>query len=111
MFVPGFKGSKVFTWPDFIGTVLLCCVVYLVWLKSIIFMYKVHRKGLGAAQSATLPSPIPLAGLSGDGFLVLVVTLGGETISASYITQCQDLALVWMSETSKNGKKKLVDNY
>ena len=25
--------------------------------------------------------------------------------------QCQDLALVWESETSMNGKKKLEDNY
>ena len=25
--------------------------------------------------------------------------------------QCQDLALVWQSETSKNGKKKLEGNY
>ena len=38
------------------------------WFKDILFMYKVHRKGLGAALSATLPSPNASIYLSKDTY-------------------------------------------
>ena len=62
------------------------------WFKLVIFRYIIHRKGLGAAKSATLPSPrieewrdrgLP----SGDG-----VMDGGGELSYAYL-----LYLNWLN--------------
>ena len=37
--------------------ILFKAFMTIICFKNILFRYKVHRKGLGAAQSATLPSP------------------------------------------------------
>ena len=37
--------------------IIIQCINVVHWFKCILFKYNVYRIGLGAAQSATLPSP------------------------------------------------------